>query len=363
MVVSHAYCVSVEAEGVDARPAWEELVAHDESIALSKTPQWADCICSSDHFSDATLLFRGEDGRRLILPRLRSPSFPGLFASPPRHWNLGADASGFLGEGGPASPREASALIQEIRRHPGLRTRIVVGEDDARAWVSAAPSTIYSIARTAQVLDLSGGFSTVWSKRFTSKARSNSRKAERRGVVVESDSTGELIPVFDVLYRSSVDRWALERGHPLPLMRWLAQRQHPQGKFAAVARRLGEQCTVWIARRQGEPIAGIINLTRGPRVTYWRGAMDKERSRGTGANELLHRCAIETACASERRSYDFGLSQTADLKRFKAAFGAGEVPVRIYYFERVPTAATEDKCYDAAKRAIRAVMRLARTGR
>jgi Acetyltransferase (GNAT) domain len=363
IVIPQAYRVSIEAEGIDARPAWEDLADQDQSVALSKTPQWADCICSSDHFSDATLLFRGDDGRRIILPRLQNPFFPGLFASPPRHWNLGADASGFLSEGGPASPREASALIQEIRRHPGLRTRIVVGKDDARAWASAAPSTVYSIARTAQVLDLRGGFSEVWSKRFTSKARSNSRKAERRGVVVESDSTGRLIPAFDVLYRNSVDRWAQERRYPLTLMRWLAQRQHPLNKFATVARKLGERCTVWIAWRQGEPIAGIINLTRGPRVTYWRGAMDKERSRGTGANELLHRCAIESACASERQSYDFGLSQTVDLKRFKGTFGAGEVPVHIYYFERLPTAATEAKCYDAAKQAIRAVMWFAGAGR
>ncbi len=362
-MILQSYRVSIEAVGIDARPAWEDLVSQDQSIALSKTPQWADCACSCDHFSDATLLFRGEDGRRLILPRLRNPSLPGLFASPPRHWNLGADASGFLGEGGPASPRETRALIQEIRRHPGLRTRIVVGKDDALAWASAAPSTTYSIARTAQVLDLRDGFSTIWSKRFTSKVRSNSRKAERRGVVVESDSTGRLIPVFDVLFRSSVDRWAQDRGYPLTLMRWLAQRQHPLNKFAAVARALGERCTVWIAWRQGEPIAGIINLTRGPRVTYWRGAMDKEKSRGTGANELLHRCAIEAACAGERQSYDFGLSQTADLRRFKGTFGAVEVPVHIYYFERLPTAAAEAKCYDATKQVIRAVMRLARTGR
>ncbi|MGH3972549.1 MAG: hypothetical protein ACRDS9_04385, partial [Pseudonocardiaceae bacterium] len=114
----------------------------------------------------------------------------------------------------------------------------MVGKEDAQAWASAVPSTVYSIARTAQILDLRGGFPTVWSKRFTSKVRSNSRKAERRGVVVESDSTGRLIPVFDVLYRSSVDRWAQDRDYPLTLMRWLAQRQRLQDKFATVARRL-----------------------------------------------------------------------------------------------------------------------------
>lgn len=360
-MISQAYRVSIEAEGSDARPAWEELVSQDQSVALSKTPQWADCICSCDHFSDATLLFRGEDGRRLILPRLRY--LPGLFSSPPRHWNLGADASGFLCEGGPASPRETQALIQEIQRHAGVRTRVVVGRDEARVWASAAPSTIHSIARTAQVLDLRDGFSTVWDKRFTSKVRSNSRKAERRDVVVESDNTGRLIPVFDVLYRSSVDRWAQDRGYPLPLMRWLSQRQHPQSKFASVARSLGERCTVWIASRHGEPIAGIIVLSGGSRATYWRGAMDKERSRGTGANELLHRSAIEAACVGGQQSYDFGLSQTDDLKKFKSTFGAEEVPVHLYYFEKLPTVAAEIKCYGAAKRAAKAVARLARPGR
>ncbi|MGH3672665.1 MAG: GNAT family N-acetyltransferase [Pseudonocardiaceae bacterium] len=360
--------MSLEAEGAAARPAWEDLVAHDETIALSKTPEWIDCICSSRHFSDATLLFRGEDGRRLILPRLRKtgtgiPPFMGPFESPPQGWGLGADASGFLSEGGPASPCQTRALIQEIQRHPGLRTRIMVGGNDAAVWASAVPGTLYSTALTAQVLDLDGGFSAVWSKRFTSKVRSNARKAQRRGVVVESDSTGRLVPVFDALYRSSVDRWAQERGHPLTLMRWRAERREPRNKFATVARRLGERCTAWIAWRDGEPLAGILVLTRGPRTTYWRGAMDKERARGTGANELLHRHAIEAACADERQSYDFGIYQTEELKRFKSTFGTHDVPVRSYFFERLPTAAAEAKCYRTAKQALRAALRLARPGR
>ncbi|MGH3768407.1 MAG: GNAT family N-acetyltransferase [Pseudonocardiaceae bacterium] len=364
--------MSIEAEGVDARPVWERVVNQDERIALSKTPEWIDCICSSSPFSDATLLFRGEDGRHLILPRLRktprllknaAPSVLGVFESPPPGWGLGVDASGFLSEGGPPSPAQTRALIQEIQRRPGLRTRIMVGGDDAELWASAVPGTIYSTARTAQVLDLRGGFATVWSERFTSKVRSNARKAERRGVVVESDNTGRLVPVFDALYRSSVDRWAQQRGHPLSLMRWRAQRIEPQRKFATVAQLMGERCTVSIAWRDGEPLAGILVLTRGPRVTYWRGAMDKERARGTGANELLHRHAIEAACADGRQSYDFGIYQTEELKRFKATFGAREVPVHAYYFERFPTAAAEARCYHAAKQAALAAVRLARPGR
>ncbi len=114
MTRTSAYRMSIEAEGVDARPAWDDLVAHDENIALSKTPEWTDCICNSSRFADATLLFRGEDGRQLILPRLRKMGicpFLAVFESPPPGWGLGADAGGFLSEGGPASATQTRALI------------------------------------------------------------------------------------------------------------------------------------------------------------------------------------------------------------------------------------------------------------
>lgn len=370
MVISQTYRVSIEAQGAAARSGWEDLVAQDRSIVLSKTPEWIDCICSSGGFSDATVLFRGEDGRRLILPRVKRRGVAGLFEAPPPGWDLGSAASGFLSEPGPndpgpndtgsPSPIQTRALAQAIWRQPGLRTRITVGGQDAEAWAGAVPSAIYSTARTAQVLDLRGGFGTVWSGRFTSKVRSNARKAERRGVVVESDSTGRLVAAFDSLYRSSVDRWAQQRSLPLTAMRWLAQRRNPRRKFATVAARMGEHCTIWMASRDGEPLAGIVVLTRGPWATYWRGAMDSERARGTGANELLHRCAIEAACVAQRRSYDFGISQTDDLKRFKSSFGTADVPVRTYYFESLPTAAAEAKGLQAAKEVIRAVARRAR---
>ncbi len=88
--------------------------------------------------------------------------------------------------------------------------------------------------------------------------------------------------------------------------------------------------------------------------------MDGERARGTGANELLHRDAIEAACADERQSYDFGFYQTEELKKFKSTFGAREVPVHAYYFETLPTAAAEAKCYHATKQAVAEPARPAR---
>lgn len=359
MGMSPTYGVVVEAKGADVRPAWRELVAQHPGVALSKMPEWVDCVCDCDRFVDASLLLRGGDGRRFVLPRVAALKVPGLFASPPNNWNLGADASGFLAEGDEPETEQLRALVREVRRRSGMRTRIVVGRDDARAWRAAVPGGVYTDPRTSQVLDLDDGFDEVWSAEFSGKVRSNSRKAERRGVSVESDSTGRLLPEFYELFGKSVDRWARDRGYPVPLMRLRFARSHPRRKFTTLARVLGERCTVWLARREGEPIAAIIVLSAGDWVTYWRGAMDKQLCRGTGANELLHRHAIEAACAQGRRGYDFGLSNTDELRRFKASFGARQEPVTTYTFESiVPTVAAQERCRTLAKRAVIGAVRL-----
>ncbi|WP_037069691.1 GNAT family N-acetyltransferase [Pseudonocardia acaciae] len=350
--MSPTYGVVVEEEGTAVRPAWRELVDQNPGVALSKMPEWVDCVCGCDRFTDASLLLRGDDGRRFVLPRVAAP-VPGMFASPPNNWNLGADASGFLAEGGEPDGEELRALVREVHRRSGVRARIVVGRDDARAWREAVPGGVYADPRTSQVLDLDGGFDKVWSAAFSGKVRSNARKAERRGVSVESDSTGRLIPTFYELFGKSVDRWARDRGLPAPLMRMRFARSHPRRMFDTVPRVLDQHCTVWLARRDGQPIAAIMVLSAGDRVTYWRGAMDKRLCRGTGANELLHRHAIEAACAQGRRSYDFGLSNSEDLRRFKATFGAHEEPVTTYTFEPiVPTMAAQQRCRALAKRAV-----------
>jgi hypothetical protein len=157
-----------------------------------------------------------------------------LFASPPHQWNLGADASGFLCEGGRPAPATPRALVEQLRRRAGVRTWVEVGRQDAEDWAPAVPAGVYSTARTAHFLDLLGGFDRVWSSRFSGKVRSNSRKAERRGVQVESDSTGRLMPIFDQLLRLSVHRWAREKGYPLLLLRWLAARRHPLSRYRRI---------------------------------------------------------------------------------------------------------------------------------
>ena len=111
---------------------------------------------------------------------------------------------------------------------------------------------------------------------------------------------------------------------------------------------------MWVASRGAEPAAAIIVLSHGEHSTYWRGAMDKELVAGTGANELLHRLAIEDACEAGRRFYHMGeAAPDSSLARFKRGLGAVAAEGVGYRFERLPLTATDRLVRGAVKRALR----------
>jgi CelD/BcsL family acetyltransferase involved in cellulose biosynthesis len=338
------------ATGPETRAAWRALVDTSPSVQLMQTPQWQDCMCALAPYEDASRLYETPDGRQIVVPLVRhrrSLAGAPLEASTPHPWDHGTP----LVSGG-ARAEDLAELINDLGSRRVLRTtlRMVLSDAESSACESAAPPHTFREITRHHVLDLSGGFDAVWNHRFTSKVRSASRKALRRGVRVESDAGDRLMPAFAELYRKSVDRWAADRGEPIFVRRWLTARRAPLSAFAEAARRLRDHCRVWIAFHDGRPVAGTIILTHGDQVTYWKGAMDKQRVAGTGANELLHRCAIEQACASGGRSYFMGPS----LDRYKRSFGTTTVAGMEYRFESWPVSSTQSALRAAILRAARA---------
>ncbi len=154
-MISSGHRVTVEAVGDAARPAWLEMASGDPGLALTKTPQWADCIRAGSAFTDATLLLR-VDGRRVVLPRHALPRLPGVFAAPPNNWNLGVASGGFVTEDGPLRTDQLRALVHEVGR-AGLRTQVVVGGDDARAWGPAVPRSVHTTTAVPMCSTCTGG--------------------------------------------------------------------------------------------------------------------------------------------------------------------------------------------------------------
>lgn len=336
--------------GAGSRERWEAVVRADASLNILQTPVWCDCICRSEGLEDATRSYESSDGRLIILPLVRGCRLPKQLkvqSSWPGPWGF----CGLLAAEGRITSDDVIHIIKDVRACNGLRTSVPVPRmADARLWEALVPSDVIRESRTTHVLDLSGGFENVWKRRFAGAVRTATRKAERLGITVESDTTGRLLPVFDTLYRMSVDRWAKARRHPLVIARLLASRREPFRKFQIVADLLGKACEVHIAWLDEKPVAGTIVLTHGLVTTYWRGAMDIDRAAGTGANELLHRVAIETACRNGCLQYDMQRSASEGLGRFKSKFGAQPTTFPEYRFENIPVTALDRRARIFAKR-------------
>ncbi len=342
--------IRLVATGAESRERWEAVVRTDPNVSILQTPIWCDCICRSEGLEDVTRSYESPDGRLIVLPLVRGRRLP-MQLKAQSSWPGPWGSCGLLATEGRIIPHDIIELTKDLQTCNALRTSVPAPRmADTQLWEAIVPADVVRETRTTHMLDLSGSFENVWRRRFGGVVRTAVRKAERLGITIESDTTGRLLPVFDALYRMSVDRWAKARRDPLVVARLLASRREPFRKFRIVADLLGEACEVYIAWLGGKPLAGTIVLTHGVVATYWRGAMDIERATGTGANELLHRVAIETACRRGCLQYDMQRSASQGLGRFKSKFGAQPMHFLEYRFENIPVTILERRARVLAKR-------------
>ena len=316
------------------RDVWQALLEVDTEAVPYQNPAWLDCVCAIGNYEDVSRLYRTSDGRQFILPLVRRRGFPEVLtpvASLPSGWGMGG-----LVASGNIQAEEVAAIFEDLARLPFPKISVRPNPRQGESWAAAAPQGVVTIPRLAHVIDLEGGFEQVWSKRFDKKTRSAVRKGQRAGVVVESDTTGRLVPVFYELLRRSFDRWALQQHEPRFLTHLRGQMRDPLRKFQMMADRLGDACCIWVAWVNGQPAASMLVLQYA-NVNDSRGAMDKDVTASTGANDLLQSMAIEAACESGCRYYHMGESgNSASLAHFKTRFGAEAYPYAEYHLERFP---------------------------
>ncbi len=332
------------------RKLWEEVLASDPNSLVSHTPAWIDFVCRFGDYEDASRLYELPRDRRLVLPMVRRRCLPSPLASEaslPPGWGIG----GIVAPGG-IQFTDAAAVFSDLAERRVVRTSLRPNPLDAETWSAARPSGAVVVPGLAHVLALEGGFDRAWKERFTGAARTAVRKAERSRLTVERDTSGRLVPVLYELFERSLERWADQQHEPRALARWRGHRRDPRRKFELMAQALGEACRIWVAWREGQPAAAILVL-QGTNAHYTRGMMDKNLAGPTRANYLLHRLAIEEACAAGCRHYHMGESgSSASLAQFKTRFGAHPHPHAEYHIERLPITALDRQARRVIKRII-----------
>ncbi|WP_343991881.1 GNAT family N-acetyltransferase [Terrabacter terrae] len=329
------------------RPEWRKAFAADPLAQAFHSPEWVDGVCAAGGFTDVSRLYRAPDGRQLVLPLVRRRL--GLVqASLPPSWGIGGVLSA-----DDVRPEDLVAIWADLRRQRGvLRTSVRPSVRSVPTWAAADLPGAKVRTGTCHVLDLEGGFDTVWRTRFTGTARTAVRKAEKSGVVVERDTTGARLPEYFTLLESSVERWAAQQHEPLLLSRWRARQRDPLHKLQALAAAVPGSFSLYLAMWEGRAVAGDI-VYSGTNARYTNGAMIKELAGPVRANFLVHRTAIEDACAAGSTHFDFGESgDSPGLAQYKSRFGAQPLPSRVLLMERLPITETDRALRGVVKRAI-----------
>lgn len=335
------------------RDAWRSALSADPTALPSQTPEWTDWLCRTRGFSDASRLYQFPDGRRLLLPlvartvagvRVTEDSLPG-----------GLGYGGPLAPGGLPSAGERGAVLADLSQRGAVRTSLMSAPRAAAMWEEAAPAEAIKVSYLAHVLDLEGGFDHVWSKRFRSGVRRDVRLAEKQGLEVRTGLDSDVVGVFAELNGRSVDRWAHQRGQPLWLARLVERRRNRVDQLATALTVLGPMVQGWTAHLHGEPVAVNVVVRVGHQAHGWMNAMDRDLSRRTQAGALLQSLAIEDACRSGARWFQFGESDPGSgVGAFKERFGAAPVSYSALRFERLPVTATERRARALLDRAVAA---------
>lgn len=323
------------------RQIWQELLESDPTSNIYQTPEWLDSISAVGGYVDVSRLYTTPAGRQLVMPMVRRAGLPGMLRveeSLPSQWGTGG-----LVAARQVHPEDVAAVWGNLVAERAARVRIRPEHMNAECW-SAGTSLpgIMVNPEVKSVVNLSGGFDRVWNERFRGAARTAVRKAERAGIVVESDSTGRLVPVYHDLYVNWVKRRAQERHLPPSIMLRRASRVEPLRKFQVVAQKLGSACRIWVARLDGQPIAAVIMLIHGTHANYWRGYSNKDLAGSVCANNLLQKLTMEYACEAGCLDYNMGWSGTRSLAKYKSSFGAVPLGFPVLTFERIPMMRVED---------------------
>lgn len=326
------------------RSAWRAVLASDPGATALQLPSYHDAVLTATGGRDASRLYTVDDGRSLVVPLVGSRVVRGVAAGFPGGYGHG----GILATGG-LRLADVAFVVDDLRRR-AVSIRIDGAHHTADQWDVGARDGVVASRRRVEVIDLEGGYDAVRRERFTRRVREGLRKAERNAVRVERDTSGRLAPEFYRLYLDWVDRWVPRSGLPPAVARWSALRQEPRRKFELLTRLLGPSCRTFVAWHQGQPVAAFISFVHGYHATGWRSYANRELAHPVAANTLVAAAAVEDACASGCRFFDYGQSGgVADLQRFKQSLGARE------------QAATDLRLEPAALRRLRAVGEAAKT--
>lgn len=170
----------------------------------------------------------------------------------------------------------------------------------------AGPETVER--HSTQVIDLTGGFESIWRDDFEKAKRRQARKAEREGLAVVDAGTDRDIDAFYAIYRDRIDEWG-------------ESFRYPRRFLGALLAAGGPRVKLYLVKQDGDVLGGHLNFYFKDMVTAWSGVTSSD-SRSSQASTYLYSYLIKRACESGFTRYNLGSSLgKRTLEEYKAALG------------------------------------------
>jgi len=210
----------------------------------------------------------------------------------------------------PLAARAVRQCLESLARGRGV---LLLRVHDFAASLRASGADLSDWSQhteTCQVLDLPGDPAVLFRDAFTAQNRNKIRKAEKQGVQVRRAHDAAALHLYAALYADTARRWRSRKS--LPEEFFLALAAAPFG------------VDVWIAERDGEHLAALLNFTCGGQIMNW-GNVSRRQAWNLSPNNLLHWRALQAACEDGGGPRLYNLGSSAGLpgvETFKSAFGA-----------------------------------------
>ncbi|MGH3097668.1 MAG: GNAT family N-acetyltransferase [Streptosporangiales bacterium] len=329
------------------RDRWRAALVGGHGALPEHTPEWVDALCATGRYRDASRLYVLAEGREVVLPMVERRGLVGAggwLQSYPAGWGMG----GLVGSD--VDVAVARAVLRDLR---GLDRQRIGIRPDPLAWPvwakAAAAEDVIVVPRRAHVVDLHAGVDAAWSG-LSKSARRGTRVAERAGIRVEVDRSGELIDDYYRLFLLSLDRWAENQHEPRVLAHARARRRDPLAHLHAMSEALGKSFAVTLAYLEGVPVFGAITLF-GQTAHDTRAAMDRARVGTTRAGDLVQWTTMQLACDLGCTAYHLGESgQSSTLAAAKEKYGARPYDYGELRVERLPWTRTDTAVRTGVKR-------------
>lgn len=288
---------------------WDGIVATDPQAVCFQAREWFDIWSAYGGFVSDTRLITLDTGKQVLLPLAYLKLLGGLikvyFLSPK---GLGGFVSATA-----LDAAEARALFPLLRQCRFFYGAVNPYDGSTNAFPH------FNREDFTQVLDLTPGFDALV-KTWSAGHRRAIDKGLKAGVTVAAGATVEDWRDYFAIYEETLARWGKS-----------AVSRYGWKLFDILRMQNPKRIRLWMARCDGQPVAGAICLYHHRRVVYWHGAARLKDHRRLNAAHVLHQHIIQDAIGRGFLLYDFlpssGLPGVVDFKR---RFAAEEVRVNIY---------------------------------